>query len=468
MFPFRIRQPITAAVRSILSLITLLRTTPLRDWPTLAFPISGAALLIGGAFLASAGFGVLRQLLLARQFGIGEDAAALITALRLAETLSTIVAGGALANALVPSLLHLQPQGAAAVNRFVGRMLLLILAVVGPLLLLTLLVAPQAIALIGAGLSPATRATAVGLSRILAPEIVLIAVEGLLSAVLIARRWFLLPALGILLRNSAIIATLLLPEPSITAVAVASLGDSMIQLLVLLPGLRAAGFRLLPAWQPRDRHVRTSLRLFFPASLSALVNYSGTTVDIALATLGGAAAGLGAVSTAALLIGLPVRLIGTAPAQAALPRLTALVVRNDRSGLIRTLRLLLIAVLLTTLPLMLIYLTVGGPLIRFVFERGAFDASAAALTAAALTAYAPALPAGALTELLTRLLLAMQDTRNALAANLIQQLTRISLALLLLAPFGVLAVPLAFSLSAWVKCLLLVGMTYRRFGRMFH
>jgi putative peptidoglycan lipid II flippase len=460
---FRIRTVLQQLQSVLQAQLRLLRGTPLRDWPTLVFPIPAAALLIGAAFLSSAAFGVVRQLLFNRQFGIGEDAAALITALRLAETLSTLVAGGALANALIPSLLRLGPQGAAAVNRFVGRILLLMLAILIPLLAATVIFAPQAVALIGAGLGPTTRETAAVLARILALEVLLIAVEGLLSAVLLARRWFLLPALGIVLRNSVIISTLLLPAPSITTVAYASLGDSLVQLLVLLPGLRATGFRLLPAWQPRDAQVRTSMRLFLPASLSALVNYSGTTVDTAIAALGGAAAGLGAVSNASLLIGLPVRLIGTAPAQAALPRLTALAAGGDGSELARTLRGLVTAALVVAAPLALAFTVIGGPLIRLIFERGAFDSAAAALTAAALTAYAPALPAAAVTELLTRGLLAMQDARSALIANIVQQAVRITLAVVLLPHAGALAVPLAFSVSTWLECLLLTLLISRRF-----
>jgi putative peptidoglycan lipid II flippase len=59
----------------------------------------------------------------------------------------------------------------------------------------------------------------------------------------------------------------------------------------------------------------------------------------------------------------------------------------------------------------------GRPVIRILFVHGQFHAAAGALTYAVLTPYALALPAYVATEVLTRGLIALRDTRTPLATN---------------------------------------------------
>lgn len=407
------------------------------------------------AFLTSAAFGVMRQILFNARFGIGEEAAALYAALRLSETVSTLIAGGALTNALIPHLLLAARQNDTVVS-LINRVLTLMIVVATPFTLALGLAAPPLLRwLVAPGLDPATQALAALLTRILVIEIVLQVAYGVLSAVLIARGQFLLPALGIALRNTFMIITLLFPQATIITAAFGSLGDTAMQLLLLIPALVHYRLRLRPAWRLRDPLVQGTLRLAIPGAISGTINYGNAIVDSAIASLGAQAAGLGAMHNALLLGHLPQRLCGTAIGQAAYPYLAAAAIARDRS-LFRQRWLWATGAAVALATLSGLALAGGGRwLIRLLFERGAFDRAAGDLTFALLLIFAGGLPVYVMVEISGRALVALGDARTPLLANIAQLASRIAVATALWPVVGVLAVPIATVASSIIETAIL-------------
>ena len=110
-------------------------------------------------------------------------------------------------------------------------------------------------------------------------------------------------------------------------------------------------------------------------------------------------------------------------------------------------------------------LLLGRPIIRFLFERGAFDVSAGDLTYRVLAVYAVALPAYVATEVITRGLISLRDTRTPLMTNTGQLLGRILLIIILLRPLGVLAIPAAFAVTSSLETLALGAVLWRKLSR---
>ncbi len=440
-----------------MTLFQRLRQTPFSAWPTLRLSTTEGSLLYMAAFIISAGLGVARQTLFNARFGIGEEAAALYAAFRLSDTISALIAGGALTNALVPHLLLASRDGDHTRSLLVSRMLTLMLVVAFPFALSLGIAAPFLLRwIIAPGLDPGTQALAALLTRILVIEIILLTAEGVLSAVLIARGQFLLPTLGIAFRNTIIIIVLLTPSPTIIHAAFGSLGDSLIQLVILIPGLFHHRLRLRPAWQLRDPLVQGTLRLAIPGSVSAAINYANAIVDTAVASLGAQAAGLGAVHNALLLGNLPQRLCGTAIGMAAYPYLASAAIARDRP-LFRRRWVMAGAVAVALALASSAALAIGGRwLIRLIFERGAFDSAAGDLTFMVLLIFAVGLPVYVITEITGRALVALGDARAPLIANGAQLVTRLAVALPLWPMIGVLAVPVATVVSSVVEAGMLV------------
>lgn len=449
-------------------LVARLRRTPLRAWPTLDLSVSEAAALYMLSFLTSALLGVIRQIMLNARFGLGPEAAAYYAAARLPETIAVLIAGGTLTNALIPVLLRVAARdGDPAAHRLVNAVLTLLLVVVTPFCLGVALAAPFFVrSILVPGFDAALQELTTRLARIMLLDVLLLVVEAGLIAVLMSRNQVLLPALAIALRNLTVIGGIglsyLVPAVGIYGPTVGSVLDTILQLAILIPGLRGRGFRLQVVWRPADRDLRTVGRLLWPNAISGVTNYGAAIVDTAFVSLTGMIMAIGALANAWLLIGLPIRLLGSAVGQAALPRLADLSNRGELRAMRRELAWMLLLVSGAALLAAGAMIVLGRPMIGLLFERGAFDSAAADLTAQLLAAYALGLPAYVLTEMAARALVARYDTLTTMVANIVQLSLRVALLVALIDPLGPLAVPLAHVLSSLVETLILLLVLYLR------
>ncbi|NJL05286.1 MAG: murein biosynthesis integral membrane protein MurJ [Chloroflexaceae bacterium] len=445
--------------------------TGVRAWLLRPCSVSESAAIYAVAFLSSALLGLLRQILLNRHFGTGDAITAYYAAFRLPETLHLLLAGGTLANALIPVLLAVQVQaGEQATRRFINITATMLISVVIPLSAVWILAAPLFVrTVLAPGFDTATSDLTIALTRLLLLDLILAVLVGVAMGVLISRNQVILPALAVATQNITLMlgiaAAMYVPGVGIWGPALGAVGDLVLQLLILLPGLWWQGIRLRPHWSPNDPHLRQVVRLLIPNGLSGAVNYAGAIVDTAAGSLARTAGSIAAQYNAALLFGLPVRLFGVAIGQAALPRLAEYTAQEAWQPLRHSLRWAIAVALGLSLLTIGAIVLLARPAIRLVLERGAFSAAAGDLTYTLLLVYAVALPAAVITEILTRCLIALHDTLTPLMINLIQLAVRAALAFALLARFDIIAVALAFTLSAILETLLLGLALHRKLNR---
>lgn len=406
------------------------------------------------AFLVSAALGIGRQMLLNAHFGVGLDAAAYYAAFRLPDTIATLIAGGTLANAMIPVLLSVaHAHDRRAAQRLASLVLNVLLSLMLPLVILAIGLAPFFVRYVLApGFDAETAALTTALTRIMLLELLLVVFTGVAVAVLSAENRFLLPAISIAASNITLIGGIVLamhvPAVGVYGPAVGSVGDVLLHSVILYYGLRRIGFRYQACWNLHDRDLRAVVRLLIPNGLSAGVNYAGTIVDTAFASLARSTAAIPALFNAFLMVGLPQRLLGIAIAQAAFPRLASYAVEQQWQRMRRTLLLALAGATLLSIVAALVLALIGRQAIALLFERGRFDAAAGTMTFQLLLVYLAGLPAFVVTEVLTRGLIALHDTRTPLITNCLQLGGRIALIMLWLPHLDVLAIPLAFALTS--------------------
>jgi len=93
------------------------------------------------------------------------------------------------------------------------------------------------------------------------------------------------------------------------------------------------------------------------------------------------------------------------------------------------------------------------PLVRALFERGAFDADATAMVSSALLFYSLALPAHAAIEILSRGFYAMGDTRTPVTFAVLAMLINLVLAAALVDSLEIEGLALALSIATIVEAL---------------
>lgn len=425
------------------------------------FSIAEGTLLFISAYVLSAGLGIIRQALFNAEFGAGMEASAYYAAFRLPDTIASLIGGGALSNAMIPALLDARYEsGDIGEQRLVNLAATTLSVAVSLVVLVCMIFAPFFVRFVLApGFDAESATLTVALTRIMLAQLVLVVLASVAIAALNARNQFLLTAISIVTHNvtmiGGILAARFFPGVGIYGPTFGVVGDAILQLIILWPGLRANRFRVRPAWDLRDARLRRMLRLLAPNGLSSGVNYAGGIVDTAFASLARETGALPALFNASLLMGVPLRLIGVALAQAAFPRIAVYAARSDwarmRSTFAATLAIGVILAMAATLTLAV----AGRTLVRLLFERGRFDATAGDLTTLLFVVYVAGLPVYVATEVLTRGLIALHDTQTPLVTNCAQLAGRGALIWWWIEPWGVAAIPAAFAITSALETMAL-------------
>ena len=433
--------------------------------------IAEASFVLMASFFFSALLGAVRQVMFNAQFGAGQEASAYYAAFRLPDTLFSLIAGGALSSAMIPVLLSTsRDEGAAARARLVNLVLTCLLAIFALVVLLGEIFAPAFVSrLLAPGFDGPTSALTVQLTRVMLLQPLILTIGSVATAVLNSRNQFVPTALSVLGHNIALIAGIAassaIPGLGIMGPTYGVVGGAVLQVLFLLPGLSGQGLRLAPVLDFTNQGLREIGRLLAPNGLSVGVNYGGFIVDTAFGSRSTQIAGLPALFNAWMLVGLPIALIGQAIGQAVFPRLADKAATQQWWEMRQTLLRAMGAAMGLAVPALLTLLLLGRTAIRFLFERGKFDAAAGDLTFQVLGIYAMALPFYVATELVTRGLIALRDTRSPLITNLLQLGGRILLMTILFEQMDVLAVPAAFAISASVESLSLSAVLWVKLRR---
>ena len=316
------------------------------------------------------------------------------------------------------------------------------------------------------GYSDNGQATATTVTRIMLLQPVVLGVGSVITALLNSRNRFLLPALAFTSHNIGVIAgigaAMAWPSIGIYGPAWGAVAGSMIQVGLMLPGLRGDRVRYRPSLSYRDPRLREVARLLVPNGLGLAIGFGGAVIESSFASRLDDEAALPALHNAWLLVGLPVTLTGTAVGQAVFPRLATHAATLDLPRLRATLRRAIVSAVALVLPAILILVAFGVPLIDVLFEHGKFDADDGDLTYTALLGYVVAIPAFAATEIASRALLALRDARTPFLANLGQLGLRFGLTAAFIGPLGLIGIPLAAAAAGAVETAVLLAIVWRR------
>lgn len=438
---------------------------------TREYTIAQASFILMASFFVSAALGAIRQVIFNAQFGVGSEVNAYYAAFRLPDTLFSLVAGGALSSAMIPVLLTTsREEGVAAGARLVNIILTTLVAFFVLVVIALELFTPSLVQnLLAPGFDAETSALTVTLTRIMLIQPMILAVASVATAVLNGRNQFMLPALALISHNVALILGILaarvFPSLGILGPTFGVIGGAVLQVIILVPAMAGATHGIGLIFDFANARLREVIKLLIPNGFSVAVNYSGFILDTAFASKAHEVAGLPALYNAWLLVGLPIALLGQAVGQAAFPRLAASADAGDFRGMRRTVLIALGAAIGLAIPALLGLVFLGQPIIQFLFERGKFDANAASLTYNVLLAYSIALPAYVATEVITRGLIALRDTRTPLVTNIFQLLGRFLILTLFIAEWGIVAIPIALAVTASLETVALGVVLWFKLGR---
>jgi putative peptidoglycan lipid II flippase len=379
------------------------------------------ALVVAAATALSKLAGLVRQQAIAAAFGVGAAYDAFNYAYVLPGFLLILLGGinGPFHSAMVSVMARQErAQSArllAAINTLVGSALL------GATLLLVLLADPL-ITLVGPGLDGPLHDLAVLQLRLMAPMALFAGLIGLGFGALNAADEYWLPSISPLLSSLAVLLGLGLlwmqAGPAIgsqawavtggAVLALSTLAGAVLQWLIQLPALAKQGLgQLKLSFDWKQPGVADVLKVMGPATLASGMLQINVYTDLFFASgIIGAAAGLG---YAGLLVQTPLGILSNMLLVPLLPVFARLTAPEQKQELIQRIRQGLMLSNASMLPLGALMIALAGPIVALIYERGAFNASAAQLVVGILMAYGVGMAAYLARDVLVRVFYALGD-----------------------------------------------------------
>jgi putative peptidoglycan lipid II flippase len=161
---------------------------------------------------------------------------------------------------------------------------------------------------------------------------------------------------------------------------------------------------------------------------------------------------------------LPLGVIGVAIGVVLLPTLSHKLRSGDHAAVVESENRALEFALLLTLPAAVALFLASEPIMRVLFERGAFTAIDTKATSSLLSALALGLPAYVLVKVLHPSFFAREDTRTPMIYAGLSLAANVVLSLMLFLLIGATGLALATALAGWMNVTLLVAELARREG----
>jgi putative peptidoglycan lipid II flippase len=358
--------------------------------------------------------GLLREVVFASYFGTTGFASAYTIASNVPNFVANLFAQSALSAAFVPVFTDLLQKGRRhEAMRLASTLFWILLIAAGAITALFVLIAGFVMPLfIGAKLSHETALT-VGLSRVMFPIVLLLALNGLLVGILQSYDHFTIPALSPAVWNVVIIVLLVVLAPQfhgedkIYAFAIGILAATGVQLLMAFGALGRIDFRLAFHIDWGDPRVGQVFVLMLPVALGlGIVN-----LDQLINTgFGGKVSPYApaAINEAFRVYMLPQGMFSVAVTTVLFPTLSRMASNRDAAAMRRAIGSGMRQINLLLIPAAAFMLALPTPIVRVLYQRGEFTAQSTHLVSIALFWFAFSLPFGGLNLLLTRSFFAVQ------------------------------------------------------------
>ena len=416
---------------------------------------NAAASVAAGSALAGLA-STAKELAVARWFGRSDALDAFLIAFLLPSFLVNLIAGSFNA-AMIPTFIEVRArEGKEAAQRlFSGVMVVSLILLAGVSVVVSAL-APYFLPLLGSGFSPAKLMLTRHLLYSLLPFIVLSGLAVAWTAVLNAGEHFGLPALSAILTPLSIIVFLLLLGKTwgIYTLAVGTVVGVALQATVLGWLLKVRGVRLEPHWYGWEASLRTVVGQYAPMLAGALLMGSTELVDQSMAAMlepGSVAALNYARKIVSVFIVVGATPLGTA----ALPYFSQMVANQNWSGCRHTLKVYARLIVLVTVPITACLVVFAHPLIRIVFQRGAFTAVDTGVVSRVQAMLSLQIPFYFLANLGVRLVSALKKNWVLMVIAGVNMVVNIVFNLILMRYLGVAGIALSTSFVYLVGCALI-------------
>ena len=432
--------------------------------------VTRAAGVVGIFTFLSRILGLVRDILIANFFGSGMSADAFFVAFRIPNLLRRLFAEGSFSVSFIPVFTeYLQNKSKKEAFLLARVVLTFFVLIVTVITILGIILSPLIVRVIAPGFGGMGEkyALTVLLTRIMFPYIFLVSMLALFMGILNSLKHFAAPAIAPIFLNLSMITALLFITPYMRAptigLALGVIVGGVIQMALQIPFLMSKGLSFAPKWNLGHPALKKIGILMLPTIFGSAIYQINQLVGTLLASL----LREGSISYlyyADRLVQFPLGVFAIAISTAVLPSLSREAANGDIIRLKQTLSHALRLTMFITIPAMVGLIVLRQPIIRLLFERGAFDSFTTIMTAQALLYYSLGLWAFAGLRVFVSAFYSLQDTKTPVKVAVVAMIINIVFSLALMGPLKHGGLALALSLASTLQLFMLIFLLRKRLG----
>ncbi|MGB9743509.1 MAG: murein biosynthesis integral membrane protein MurJ [Minisyncoccales bacterium] len=452
--------------------------------------ITAAAVLVALSVLFSRLLGLVRDRLLAKQFGASAELDVYFTAFLIPDFVYSILILGGISAVFLPIFSGYYFKNKEEAWRFANNLLncfgFLLILICSILAIIT----PFLIDLVVPGFSLEKKHLAVTLTRIMFFSPLFFGLASIFSGILQYFNRFLIYSLAPIIYNLGIIFGILFFVPSfgLYGLAYGVILGACLYWLIQIPTARISGYYYLPLFNFRNFGLIKALKQMIPRTIGAAAYQFNLIVITAIAsTL--ASGSITIFNFANNLQYLPIGLIGVSFSLAVFPALSKNWAANQKDEFSKNFSSTFRQILFLVIPLSTLIFILRVALVRIILGTGRFGWPEIQLTAAALGIFSFGIFAATLIPFLSRVFYSFHDTKTPVIVSLIAIVLNLSLCFLFIFlleftnlgqesirhilnlqevdDIRVLALPLSLSISAVFQFSLLLFFLYQKKINLF-
>lgn len=345
-------------------------------------------LLTGLSKFASVG----KELVVAWQFGTGDQLDSFVMALVVPAFVTTVVANS-LSLAFIPTYIKVRElEGDKAAQQLFSGILTRAIGLLVVTAIAIAVTAPLYLPLMASGFSAAKLDLTTRLLWWISPSILLYGIVNVWGGVMNAGEKFALAAVSpVMAPLATVIMLIAFPGLGIYALVAGLICGSLSEMIVLGIGLLRQGINIRPQWLKYDANLDLVIKEYFPVIVGSFLMCSANLVDQSMAGMlsPGSVAALGYANR---VIALPLSLITLALGTAVVPYFSQTIAKKDWRKISHTFNYYLRLIFITTIPLTIFFIIASKLIVQVLFERGSFTAEDTQLVSQIQILYALQIP----------------------------------------------------------------------------
>ena len=451
--------------------------------------ISSASLILAISYLASAFLGLFRDRLLAGTFGAGNELDVYYAAFTVPDFIALILIFGAISAAIIPIFSSYIIKDKEEAWKYVSSLFNIFLSFLITVCVFLIIFTPFIISLVAPGFSGEKREMAILLMRIMFLSPIILGASNMISGILQVFHRFLVTALCPIMYNIGIIIGILffVPKLGIAGLAWGVVLGGVLHLAIQIPAFIFSGFKYKLSFDYKHEGVQKTIKLMAPRSLGLAAGQLNTIVITAIAsTL--MAGSIAVFNLANNLSAILVNTVASSLSTAIFPSMSMAFIEADEKKFLQKFSNAFRQTIFLVIPMSILILILRAQIVRVILGAGKFGWVDTKLTTACLGILAISLFAQGLIFILSKTFYASHNTVIPAVISGATVVFNIILSLFLIwlikfsvsfsifiqvffrlegvKNIGIIALAMAFSITAILECFLLIYMLYKKFPNL--